>query len=1059
MNSSDSLSALALIANQQRQEQHRQIKQQQQQERQRKQSQRRDNDTSGLRHSNPSLENSKQSEPSSKKVRSIAACNRCKLRKQRCDNAFPKCANCTKAGAECVSKEQAYPASYVHALEEHVQRLEEALNRITVQKENSLKMELPSISKHTSQSISNIIHSQKFQQQMHQQSQAQKQRQIVHQLPPISYVKTSTSSADQPASRNLIAMTHPDDPPPSYYLGSTSGFPLTKLVQAAISGRAIPKAFPIRADTPLNTPIHTANMWAAQSPVSFDNFSEASLLSVEPLMLSIDMPKSAASTEAQLTRAFLSTLPSSQMAQRLMEAYFNGVHMRYPFIYRGHILDWNARCNDIARELARVTAKSPIEAAAIIATMNREQPSPGPNAGPQQANHSVKPDISSGPFSCNVSGLSSSLPHVKNECASTMPAPNPSVSPRADTGKMSTGFFGVTAKVGPEYERHVKSLWFKLHMIYAIGARYLQLSGTYAYIAPDTHYHIAMRYLDVLLDSPLVDLIEKLLLVVVFQLRSPSGPGIWHLTGFSVRLCVEAGFHRKLNSSSVLEDQRRKKIFWCLYVLERSVSVTLGRPFCISDRDIDVDLPANVDEDIRDEKKLATAIANASANTLTSMTSAIFIMQIKRIASRIQEKIYRVDKSEIPSDKKFQKLRKELDDWGQQIISCKAFTPLSSTSTPRLFMSEEYYMLNYHANMRLLFVPQLPMLLSDTEEFKLCLRSSGELCQIYKRLHQYLRTVSYSFLALQASYMAGITLIYCYTKDPSILDAQFLADIRACSTVLYIIAERWPASVQFRDSFEAFLNSAIESGDFAPDSQTVTQARKNNVNVSSESTAAANMKMQPPVKLSAPMPSVSSSSNASSTNTLRFDMNLSSVMQDSTDEPTMHHINTNYDKYLRSAEKLKPLPDGLSPVQDELWDILQQGAQQDLSSNQYDMTSVNYFSASLSSGISSAVGIGMNSTVASANSGQSIQGHGLQSEQSQTSKLWPPSSSGIGNATFPSENAHFPSISGTQHRVGNSGWQNEQLSSSIQDMNAELRVGIGNAALFRCPGDFGDLYY
>jgi hypothetical protein len=47
--------------------------------------------------------------------------------------------------------------------------------------------------------------------------------------------------------------------------------------------------------------------------------------------------------------------------------------------------------------------------------------------------------------------------------------------------------------------------------------------------------------------------------------------------------------HRKTQKKrSLLEHEIRKRVFWTCYCLDRQVSIILGRPFAISDRDIDV---------------------------------------------------------------------------------------------------------------------------------------------------------------------------------------------------------------------------------------------------------------------------------------------------------------------------------------------------------------------------------------------------------------------------------------------------------------------------------------
>ena len=65
--------------------------------------------------------------------RSISACNRCRSRKTKCDQLFPACTSCAKAGVECVGVDAAtgreIPRSYVSHLEERIAALEAQLKQ------------------------------------------------------------------------------------------------------------------------------------------------------------------------------------------------------------------------------------------------------------------------------------------------------------------------------------------------------------------------------------------------------------------------------------------------------------------------------------------------------------------------------------------------------------------------------------------------------------------------------------------------------------------------------------------------------------------------------------------------------------------------------------------------------------------------------------------------------------------------------------------------------------------------------------------------------------------
>ena len=68
----------------------------------------------------------------SSSFRNVSACNRCRLRKNRCDQNLPACTSCEKAGVKCVGfdpiTKREIPRTYVYYLESRVHYLEELLN-------------------------------------------------------------------------------------------------------------------------------------------------------------------------------------------------------------------------------------------------------------------------------------------------------------------------------------------------------------------------------------------------------------------------------------------------------------------------------------------------------------------------------------------------------------------------------------------------------------------------------------------------------------------------------------------------------------------------------------------------------------------------------------------------------------------------------------------------------------------------------------------------------------------------------------------------------------------
>lgn len=281
------------------------------------------------------------------------------------------------------------------------------------------------------------------------------------------------------------------------------------------------------------------------------------------------------------------------------------------------------------------------------------------------------------------------------------------------------------------------------------------------------------------------------------------------MIGTTMRHCVDSGLHRKSNTSSSLFDQRRKRIFWTAYMLERSVARTVGRPYSVADREIDAALPADIDDSFETDEEVTAAIVQSLANPsrVTSLSAAIHIIKVQQIESRISHTVCRVDKPiGSVSAHKIAKLRDALEEWKANIPKCQDTE--SEDKAP--YSTTDYHMIQYHKALLLLFLPLLPTFTLSHPEFRQVAYSAGQICQLYKRLHDNQSYISFSLLALHANFVAGLVLAYCFCLDPALFDTRFSSDIRACSTMLYTISERWPAARKVRSAFESLVAATIE---------------------------------------------------------------------------------------------------------------------------------------------------------------------------------------------------------------------------------------------------------
>ncbi|KAJ9429717.1 hypothetical protein FOXG_10958 [Fusarium oxysporum f. sp. lycopersici 4287] len=275
-----------------------------------------------------------------------------------------------------------------------------------------------------------------------------------------------------------------------------------------------------------------------------------------------------------------------------------------------------------------------------------------------------------------------------------------------------------------------------------------------------------------------------------------------------MRYCIDNGFHRQATNLPPTLDERRKQIFWTAYMLERSVARTMGRSHSISDRDIDVPLPANIDDEPDTDEAIITAIAqsNQHPSQITALTPAIRIFRLQQIDSKISHTVCRVDRDvSVIKPHKVARLRQALEEW-------KAGIPQTDPENkPHPHLTTDYHMIQYHKAIILLNLSFLPTLTPQNPTFHEIVHSAGQVCFLSKRLHDQQTYISFSLLSLHANSVAGLVMAYYFCLDSSIFSPKFSSSVRACSTMLYIISERWPRAVQARKAFNRLVAATIES--------------------------------------------------------------------------------------------------------------------------------------------------------------------------------------------------------------------------------------------------------
>jgi hypothetical protein len=268
--------------------------------------------------------------------------------------------------------------------------------------------------------------------------------------------------------------------------------------------------------------------------------------------------------------------------------------------------------------------------------------------------------------------------------------------------------------------------------------------------SPERYFISAMQFISAAGESHPIHNLESMVLLVIYNLRSPSNSGIWYFIGFAMRTAIDLGLHREAHYTRLFpfQSQLRRRLFWSVYLLDRVVAVSLGRPVNIADQDIDVNLPLDIDDGVRDNDTITKHLVESRQSNMPRRTSTLTmwteLVKLKRIESQIQSRIYRVDKPTSLLLPEVHPLLKMLEEW--------------RASLPKLATAEYNYLdLLWNKSVRLLTQPFLRILSPEDELLKKCLASSGQVCQIFKRMFQN-DSYGHSFLSVHSIFIAGVTI-------------------------------------------------------------------------------------------------------------------------------------------------------------------------------------------------------------------------------------------------------------------------------------------------------------
>lgn len=134
----------------------------------------------------------------------------------------------------------------------------------------------------------------------------------------------------------------------------------------------------------------------------------------------------------------------------------------------------------------------------------------------------------------------------------------------------------------------------------------------------------ARKLIDPWANDYVLDHARTFVLITIFLNETNLKSAAWNSLGNAVRVGQDIGLQSESGPWPVVEGEMRRRTWWTIYVLDRSLSLELGRPVLIDDFDCDVSLPAGVDDHyIHDGGMLVPNGAEPLSNSLLAIIHVV----------------------------------------------------------------------------------------------------------------------------------------------------------------------------------------------------------------------------------------------------------------------------------------------------------------------------------------------------------------------------------------------------------------------------------------------------
>ncbi|KAI9833784.1 MAG: hypothetical protein M1819_003517 [Sarea resinae] len=739
--------------------------------------------------------------------RNVSACNRCRSRKNRCDQRLPACASCEKARVKCVGYDpitkREIPRSYVYYLETRVSYLETVLRNNNISYVPSEAFDLNY--KLGPDNVGGSAPSDEQQPALDKTLNTSAPNDLG--LGPIGGFKDESQETKRNDAEKLnklvsnIGMVSVQGASDSRYLGSTSGISFARVVFAAVKS-SMPGSSSERGSTRASHPI-TRGAGVPSMRESFFGLHTKPTIKQAPF-------------------------PEKDLGRKLVGLYFEHANPQLPILHRGEfmVLFDRTYASDpegrTPRDLYILNMVFAVGAGIIWGDCDADDSS--------MASGSDSPSKHSSSSASKKRQKMSGQQHQPEEYHASAIIHLESILGSLTAPDRLDGFGG-----GLDALQAVLLLAsFALLRPVAPGLWYI--IGVAVRLAVDLGLHYE--------DGTAIE----------------GGPGedisIEAMTKGAGGNTGAASGHRVIDEKEIgrrqwVRDQRRR-LWWCVYSFDRLVSVCVGRPFGITDQVITTEFPSLLDD------------AYITTTGFWNPPGGLQAPSYKRVAHHyFRLRLLQSEMLQVLQHQQAQQARANGANRGNQFMHTKLSSPFLQKfndsfrdwrididrrlwewkeAAPRteetgVKFSVQFLELNYWQAVIMLYRQSLsvpPMLAGelgttddisspsmikieareDEDRVFLKVAEAGQkILRLYRQLHR-VRLVNYTFLATHHLFMAGISFLYAIWHS-SVVRSRLSLDevdftVLAATSVLGDLISKCPPAEACRDAFDRMSKATVQ---------------------------------------------------------------------------------------------------------------------------------------------------------------------------------------------------------------------------------------------------------